>query len=1415
MKSIHQYSLTIVLSLATSFFCFAKNTPAKTFSKWENNLKQIEVSFQKGYYSDVLMRGTKMVKDIGKSEFRNDSYLVRANIFQLRANLAKNNFEVLAPMLDSVNQQLARIPKDSITAQYSAKTSLMDYYLEAGYAINAVSVATELLPLMAKTSLKYSSNLVKIQLARAYLMQGSVNESINLISVLEEQMVAFVNNSKMGEDGIESKNKISSAAKKQRKLTYAHILNLKARVLFTQGDYNAVRLQLKNNLKWIKKNIGSTNECYREHCKLQAEFFLAFDNHRDAAKYYLKGFKVGGLRKAAQQKLEMNELLVNEYIMTNKPSKIKKYTRRLQLTAKRAYGKKNFYYHGKDLIEVRRQINKNNNSKAKNELHDLFLDFPNIPDYHPKKIPYIQTQLELALREGDLGLAEKSLKGILDINKILLGEKAPEYHKAKLQEANYIVKYGNDFKKVETVFKESFVKIVQPQMVITNNNYANYLNDFAGMYEITERYDLSLQLRTEALAASKERYGEKDIHYAYELELLAELLLLKGDYTKADTLLKNALRVAKSQSNQNDPKVVKTYQGVAKLYSTLGYYDEAKSMLNKAYSASNKYIKKQALDAAETADELAELSLKTGSYSDAEDLLKESIKLKESKIGQESRSLINSLNLLGKVYLATGNYAEAEKNIRHAQKISAKVFADSSLIATESLLLLEELYVAIGDYSKAEANLKLALKNQERILGRKHILVANTLTRLGLIELKQPKNTHIEIEALLNEATAIIKDKIGDKNAIYADQLKDLAHFYFETKQYEKADTLLGIANAYWVDKLSRYNIHSAEISMIRGDINTNQTLYDKAEKNYERARVVYQYVFSSTHPDYVNATSKKARIFYIQNQHKKSLDLLEETTHLYLDFTKKYFPSLSFREKNKYWNLIKDDFEFYNSLVFKMKDDKPALLGDIYNNVISTKGLLLSSSIKVKERILSSNDTSLVSKYKEYVDLKEYVTSIISMSPQQLKELNVDPKAIEKEIEIIEKELSAKSEDFASDDSRKKSVTWKDVKNKLKPNEYAVELIRFRHFDQSFTDSVIYAAMIISAETKGQPEIVVIPNGKLLETKFIKYFRNSVKFKNEDQYSYNMFWKAIKAKLPDGATVYFSSEGVYNQLNIEMLQSPEGKYSIEQNNFVLLSNTKDLVINAMALKTKSKKGVVKPLEMSDVVLLGNPQFYKQTKDIVSELHTVSQLDGAEKEVNELYTFLSTKGEKVQKFIGKNVTEEGIKSLKNPRVFHIATHAYFKEDVPSSLNNEESEFASNPLLNSGLLLSGAGDIVDNKDEMNVNAKSGVLTALEASNLYFDNTELVVLSACETGLGQVQVGEGVYGLQRSFLVAGANSVVMSLFKVNDEVTQKLMVLFYEKWKATGDKRKAFNEAKKEIKEIYKFPIYWGSFVMIGV
>jgi CHAT domain-containing protein len=140
----------------------------------------------------------------------------------------------------------------------------------------------------------------------------------------------------------------------------------------------------------------------------------------------------------------------------------------------------------------------------------------------------------------------------------------------------------------------------------------------------------------------------------------------------------------------------------------------------------------------------------------------------------------------------------------------------------------------------------------------------------------------------------------------------------------------------------------------------------------------------------------------------------------------------------------------------------------------------------------------------------------------------------------------------------------------------------------------------------------------------------------------------------------------------------------------------------------------------------------------------------------------------------------------------------------------------NPLLRSGLYLNEAGTILDKTAGTNQpQVGEGILTAYEAMNLNLNSTELVVLSACETGRGEVQVGEGVYGLQRAFQVAGARSVIMSLFMVPDEATQELMSRFYENWINKGmDLRQAFSEAKKELKKTRPEPLYWGSFVMVG-
>ncbi|MFN6947183.1 MAG: CHAT domain-containing protein [Cytophagaceae bacterium] len=320
------------------------------------------------------------------------------------------------------------------------------------------------------------------------------------------------------------------------------------------------------------------------------------------------------------------------------------------------------------------------------------------------------------------------------------------------------------------------------------------------------------------------------------------------------------------------------------------------------------------------------------------------------------------------------------------------------------------------------------------------------------------------------------------------------------------------------------------------------------------------------------------------------------------------------------------------------------------------------------------------------------------------------------------------------------------------------------------------------------------------METAAFTRYRNSAIFNVEDESSYSTYWESIDNMIPAGSTVFLSGDGIYNQINLEMMMDEDGKYTIDKHQIILVSNTKDL-LNTNTNK-KTLRELAKDQEYS-YVLCGNPEFYTDNSG-----RDIPSLPGAEKEVNEIAKILSTDKKTSVTLLNRMLTEEKLKEIENPSVFHIATHGYFKEGV-----DDEDNFASSALLNSGLLLYGSGDILADKENYNVNRKEGILTAYEASNLNFYTTELVVLSACETGRGEMRVGEGVYGLQRAFLVAGADAVIMSLFKVNDEVTQKLMVLFYQYWLESGNKRTAFIKAKRSIKQQYNNPLYWGAFVMI--
>jgi CHAT domain-containing protein len=308
-----------------------------------------------------------------------------------------------------------------------------------------------------------------------------------------------------------------------------------------------------------------------------------------------------------------------------------------------------------------------------------------------------------------------------------------------------------------------------------------------------------------------------------------------------------------------------------------------------------------------------------------------------------------------------------------------------------------------------------------------------------------------------------------------------------------------------------------------------------------------------------------------------------------------------------------------------------------------------------------------------------------------------------------------------------------------------------------------------------------------------------------------------LKSQFQACSKIYLSPDGVFNELNLEALKGPNGRYVIEDENIDLISNSKDIF--------SAKNLVAKSAEQRNVAfLLGDPVFYSNAdRKEDPDVGTIAQLPGTREEVLEINDILKTSRWETKSYTGAAASEEIIKSVRNPRILHVATHGYFLENLEvggdggSFTMINQNKAVENPLLRSGLYLNNAGDIVDET----AHAKSpqlgeGVLTAYEAMNLTLNSTDLVVLSACETGRGEIQVGEGVYGLQRAFQIAGAKAVIMSLFKVSDSATQELMNIFYRNWIGKGmDKRKAFIEAKKEMMKKKPQPIYWGSFVMVGV
>lgn len=532
-----------------------------------------------------------------------------------------------------------------------------------------------------------------------------------------------------------------------------------------------------------------------------------------------------------------------------------------------------------------------------------------------------------------------------------------------------------------------------------------------------------------------------------------------------------------------------------------------------------------------------------------------------------------------------------------------------------------------------------------------------------------------------------------------------------------------------------------------------------------------------------------------------------------------------SFGEKAfvTYYNTkLKDGYDNYHSFVKIAKDKKPALLpalsAQAYNNLLFTKSLALKGSQKRKQAFLKSNNPEIKKLYEEWLGKKQELIRLYRKSEDASSEvkntINKDQlKQLQEEVNSLENELAMKSTDFKKY-LKIEPVDWKTIRAQLKEGEAAIEMVRFLWRDQVYySDTAYYAAYIITKNSQ-YPDVVYLTDlATELENKYYKLYQNNIKFKLRDTTLYHHFWKPVKEKLKDTKKIYFSPDGIYHLINLSTLYNPEtGRYLLDETDIHYITSSSDVQQNLANAEIKSATLIGRPAYKTDAPIKSNiAQADGQTRAFVRDFrgNTISDLPGTETEVINIKKEMDQRGVQVSTLLREQATEEKIYQLQSPDILHIATHGYW-----SQINHATTDGyrVFNAMVNSGLLLSGVVNFYSSAEYPDT--YDGILTAYEAQNLNLENTSLVILSACETSLGHLDAGEGVYGLQRAFRAAGAKSIMTSLWKVDDEATKTFMIYFYQNFLKTKDKFEAFRLAQKALKEKYPDPYYWGAFVLAG-
>ena len=899
---------------------------------------------------------------------------------------------------------------------------------------------------------------------------------------------------------------------------------------------------------------------------------------------------------------------------------------------------------------------------------------------------------------------------------------------------------------------------------------ASCLNSYGASQLYLGNYGKAIEVFTKAAGIAEEVLGKQHQFYANCINNIGLCHMVLSDYPKAIDYISQARDIIADTFGTKHPSYALCLNNLGNCYQEMADFEKAIAYYTDAAAIHREILGENNLNYAGCINNIGNCYQEMSEYGKAIEYLTRAMEIRHELVDERHPDFVACYTNLGNCYYFLGDVNKALEFFEKSLALNRAIYGDRQPAIAINLEEIGNCHFDLGDYEKSIAYMTEALDIYRESMGERHPHYANTLNNLGncLTGLGDYEKAYSNYR----EALDIYRETEGERHPDYAHTLKLLGTYY------------------------------------------NNVGKFGEAVKYFSESLAIYRSIFGQRNRDVAASINFVGEAYSAMGERDSTSAYIRSYFSLVSDLVLDAFTYLPQNQRSAHWNTFNGFFMERLPQYTRFLSNDKEFLCTAYDGALFSKGLLLNAETELRRLILESGDEDALLLYNRLQDERSLLDQLYA---QPVSERTMPTDSLENLYESLERELQQKSRAFG-DFTNNLSISWQDVQSALGKRDIAIEFLKVPVSE----DTTLYCALTLK---KGYdaPHYVELFDMKDLEALQAKYAgrQKTDGLIYGDAALYDLVWKPLEKELKGVNNIYFGPSGELYQTAIEYADNGKGPLATRKNIF-RLSSTRQLAV-ARGETEHQRSAVFGGLKYGAFFSVDSLDIRGAGGGLM-----VADLPGTEAEALEIDALLRKEGLDNTLRMGEEGTEAAFKDLSGRRenIIHIATHGFYwngkqargiADGQARNLANGSDRLQEDvSMTRSGLLFSGANNALHDGFAKKEGVEDGILTAKEIAQMDLRGTDLLVLSACQTGLGEVS-GEGVFGLQRGFKKAGVNTILMSLWEVDDEATQLLMTRFYKGLTEGLSKTDALKKAQDAVRankgRDFSSPYYWAAFILL--